>query len=105
MRTPATPVVDVWIAEIAGKAGLPLRAAMTTQHVSAMPMIVAASDLLAMIPREVYEIFRKVANIRSVRLTRAGPVIEVQQFWHPRNTGDPAQKFFRDLVFAATREH
>lgn len=104
LETPGVPASNAWLRELMAQTGLPLKPAMLTQHVSAVPFIVAESELVAIIPVEVYEIFRPIAKIRTVQLTRQIPVIEIHQSWHPRLASDPAVRFLRELIFAVARE-
>lgn len=104
LESPAVPATNEWIRALMGRHGQTLRPPMTTQHVSAIPFIVADSELVAMIPHEVYEIFRPVARIRPVALPVAVPGIEIRQCWHPRLASDPAVRFLRELVFSVARE-
>ena len=66
--------------------------------------VVASSDLLALIPHEVYELFRPIAAIKTVALPMRAPSVEVHQYWHPRMAGDPANRFFREFVYRVARE-
>lgn len=104
LETPGVPATNEWVRSVMTQAGLALRAPMTTQHVSAIPFIVADSELVGIVPREVFEIFRPIARIRSASLVRAIPAVEIRQYWHPRLASDPAVKFLRELVFAVARE-
>lgn len=104
LETPGVPSTNHWIRSLMKQAHLSLRAPMTTQHVSAIPFIVADSELVGIIPREVFEIFRKTTQIRCASLSKAIPPIEIRQYWHPRLASDPAVRFFRELVFSVARE-
>lgn len=104
LETPSVPVTTEWFRSAMAQAGLELRPPMTTQHVSAIPFIVADSELVGIVPREVYDIFRPIARIRTVSLVRAIPAIEICQYWHPRLESDPAVRFLRELVFSVARE-
>ncbi len=77
---------------------------MLTQHFAAVPFIVAASDFIAIIPQEIYELFKPIAPIKKVRLPLPIPRIDIHQYWHPRLASDPAIKFFRELVYEVARE-
>jgi DNA-binding transcriptional LysR family regulator len=104
LETPGVPATNQWVRSLMSQAGVSLRPPMTTQHVSAIPFIVADSELVGIIPREVYEIFRPVAKIRAATLSRAIPAIEIRQYWHPRLGSDPAVRFLRELIFSVARE-
>ena len=76
---------------------------MSVRHISAIPFVVAACDCVAIIPREVFDVFAPIAAIRTVKLPIDIPPIQIHQYWHPRVGSDPAVKFFRELVFATAR--
>lgn len=104
LETPGVPSTNEWLHALMSQEGLSVRAPITTQHVSAIAFIVADSELVSIIPREVCEIFRPIAKIRSVTLDRPIPAIEIRQYWHPRLASDPAVRFLRELVFSVARE-
>jgi len=103
VHTLAVPTMRAWIDAQLRKRGLESGPRMMTQHVSAIPFIVAASDQVAMIPREVFDLFAPIAPLKVVRLPVTIPSIAIHQYWHPRVASDPAVKFFREQVLAAAR--
>lgn len=87
-----------WVdARLPKKATQPPRR-MFTQHFAAIPFIVATSDFISLIPLEIYELYKPIAQIKSVRLPSNPPLIDVHQYWHPRMASDPALRFFRELI-------
>lgn len=103
IETPAAPVTLAWLDEELSRRGLQVKVQMSVRHVSAIPFVVAACDCVAVIPREVFEIFAPIAAIRTVKLPIDIPPIQIHQYWHPRVGSDPAVRFFRELVFATAR--
>jgi DNA-binding transcriptional LysR family regulator len=104
LQNPGIPLMNQWLRERIEQSGYPVQPPLLTQHVAAIPFIVAQSDLIAIVPREVFELFRPIAPIKVVRLPMKVPPIEVHQYWHPRMNGDPGHRFFRELVYQAARE-
>ncbi len=104
VQSPGVPLTNAWLTDQLQRAGLQLAPAMLTQSVAAIPFIVAASDLLALIPREVFELFRPIAAVKTVALPVQVPPVVVHEYWHPRMAGDPANQFFRDFVYRVGRE-
>lgn len=107
-RTPqvvplAVPVTLAWLDAQMRRQGLHAAVRMSTQHVSSIPFIVAASDYVAVIPLELFELFAPIARIKTVAMKIAIPALEIHQYWHPRVAGDPAVKFLCELVYAASR--
>eukprot|EP01036_Dinobryon_divergens_P013890 gene13890-18734_t len=62
------------------------------------------ADMVAIVPRELYELFSPLLELKTVRLPKAIPAITIRQYWHPRIASDPSVKFFRELVYAVARE-
>lgn len=86
--------------------GKGLRAAPATvcPYVAAVPFIVSASDNIALIPEEVFELFRPITRLKRVRLPVRIPRLDIRQYWDPRVTADPAISFLRDLIFETGHE-
>ncbi len=103
IETPASPVTLAWLDEELSRRGLQTTVQMSVRHVSAIPFVVAACNCVAIIPREVFDVFAPIAAIRTVKLPIDIPPIQIHQYWHPRVGSDPAVKFFRELVFATAR--
>ena len=61
--------------------------------------------MVAIVPRELYELFSPLLALKTVRLPKAIPAITIRQYWHPRIASDPSVKFLRELVYEAAREH
>ncbi|MEO6017358.1 MAG: LysR family transcriptional regulator [Polaromonas sp.] len=104
VHTNSVPVTTAWLEGQLRKINLSLSVKMSTQHVAAIPFIVAASDMIAIIPRELYELFSPIVDLKLVRLPRAIPAITIRQYWHPRIASDPSVKFLRELVYEVARE-
>jgi DNA-binding transcriptional LysR family regulator len=104
IETPAVRVTRGWLEAQLRRRKLQGNVRMSTQHVAAIPFIIAASDHVAVIPREVYELFAPIAAIKPVKLPIDMPPVDVHQYWHPRVASDPAVRFLRELVYAAARD-
>jgi DNA-binding transcriptional LysR family regulator len=103
IQTPAVPTTLAWLDAQLQRQGLRPNVQMNTAHVAAIPFIVAASDHLAVIPRELFDLFSPIAAIRTVALPIEIPAIEIHQYWHPRLASDPAVKFLRETVLAVAQ--
>jgi DNA-binding transcriptional LysR family regulator len=103
VHTSSVPTMREWIDAQLRKRSLEGGARMMTQHVAAVPFIVAASDYVAVIPREVFDLFAPIAPLKLVKLPVPLPAIAIHQYWHPRVASDPAVKFFRERVLIAGR--
>ncbi len=100
----SVPSTTAWLESQLRKSGHSFSVHMTTQYIATIPFLVAASDLIAVIPRELYELFLPISAIKVVRLPKVIPPITIRQYWHPRLAGDPSIRFLRELVYAVARE-
>jgi len=77
---------------------------MVCQHLSAIPFIVSASDLIAIVPVELLNLFQPITRLKTVRLPFEIPPVDIHQYWHPRTVSDPAAQFLRELIFSVAQE-
>lgn len=98
-----TPATITSIEALLRRRGLPMTVAMVCPYLSAVPFMVANSDYVAVIPREIFVLFKPIAAVKQVKLPFNVPTLDVFQYWHPRTAGDPALAFFRKLVEDAIR--
>lgn len=80
--------------------GRRLQVAVAVPHFLIAPMVLAATDLLATLPR------RLVASVRPLGLVLRAPPVEVPGFamhllWHERTRTDAAQRWLREQIVAA----
>ena len=73
------------------------RATVTVPHFMSVPFLVAASDLIATVPKLIGEGFSTLGNIKMVPPPFETPMIEVKQFWHRRFHHDLRSMWFRSL--------
>ncbi len=104
VHTSAIPVTTGWLETQLRKASFSPSVTMSIHHIAAIPFIVAASDMVAIVPRELYELFSPIVALKTVRLPKAIPAITIRQYWHPRIASDPSVKFLRELVFEVASE-
>ncbi len=80
--------------------GLRRRVAIELAHFMTLLPIIAGSDLLATVPRDLAEVLARYADLRLLEAPIALPVIDVRQFWHRRFHKDPANVWLRGMVQA-----
>lgn len=80
--------------------GIRRRVAVEIAHFMALLPIVAGSDLLATVPRDLAEVLASHADLRVLEAPIALPVIDVRQFWHRRVHNDAANVWLRGVVQA-----
>ena len=104
VHTGAIPVTTAWLETQLRKASFAPSVTMSIQHIAAIPFIVSASDMVAIVPRELYELLLPIVALKIVRLPKTIPAITIRQYWHPRIASDPSVKFLRELVYEVARE-
>ncbi len=67
-------------------------------HLPAIPSIVANSDLIAIVPIELFEMFGAAFKLKQVKIDAQIPPIGVYLYWHKRNAEDPAINFLREAI-------
>ena len=63
-----------------------------------LPLIVAASDMIATVPRPLAEMMRETADIKILPHPLDLPKLQVQQFWHERFHQDPGNHWLRGVL-------
>ena len=67
-------------------------------HFLALPMLLADSDLLAIVPRPLAHVFTASGAIAMRELPYPTTPVVVQAVWHTRNDDDPAHKWLREAI-------
>lgn len=80
---------------------LAMNVAMTLEHAMAIPFIVGATNMIALVAQEVFELFQPTAGIRVVKLPVELPQAHICQYWNPSVNRDPAVTFLRKAVYEA----
>lgn len=78
--------------------GLQRHVVLRTPHLLALPMIIAASDLIATVPLAVGTVFARYGMVRLVRPPFDPPTFLVQQHWHRRVHKDPRNQWLRSSI-------
>lgn len=73
-------------------------------HFLALPTIVAASDMIATIPRPLAELMLPVAPVRLHQIPIRLPKLLIEQFWHERFHDDAASRWLRMLLPRAMQQ-
>ncbi len=75
--------------------GLESRIALRVQNFLVLPAIVAASDLIAIVPHSVGSQISTQEAVRLLPLPVAIPAFDVRQCWHERYHDDPGHRWLR----------
>ncbi|MDO4725370.1 MAG: hypothetical protein Q4A97_11510, partial [Comamonadaceae bacterium] len=67
-----------------------------------LPLLVAQSDAVALVPAQLARTFTAVLPLRAwqLRLGRQAPVLRTYCFWHPRFHRDEGTRWLRNMLFA-----
>lgn len=76
------------------------RVALRVPYLLAVPDVLAASDLIATIPRPAAEMFTRRWALESRPPPLELPTMPLTLAWHERFDADPAQRFFREQAAA-----
>src|SRR5439155_12458909 len=83
--------------------GLKRRIALLVATYLALPAVLAASDLVATVPRRTARQIADIADIEIMPLA-LDLSVPVSMAWHRRATSEPAQVWFRSLLIEAATE-
>lgn len=71
---------------------------LRTTHYLTLPVIVAATDLVATVPTAAGQLFARLGQIELVTPPYKIPKFPIQQHWHRRYDQDPRNRWLRELV-------
>lgn len=86
------------------RAGLAPEVLVRLPHFLAVPMVVAATDLVVTVPQKLGEAFARVLPVRLLPHPLRIPVFQVNQYWHRRYHKDPANQWLRGHFTRLFRE-
>ena len=73
-------------------------------HYTTVPMILAESDLIAVMPQAIATAFSKLKELKTLPLPFRMPSVQVRQFWHERSHRDAAHRWLRNLFASTSRK-
>lgn len=80
--------------------GIQRRVVVELANFSGTPTLIAQSDLIAIVPATLAQVYCEGGRLRAYPSPVALPNCEVKQFWHRRVHHDPAVTWLRQLVAA-----
>ena len=86
-------IEETFIAE-----GLSERIAVRVPHFLVVPMILARTDLIVIVPSRVAAVFAQLGNFKVLKLPLPMPSFEVRLHWHQRFHLDPANQWLRRVM-------
>jgi DNA-binding transcriptional LysR family regulator len=93
-----------FIDDILAGHGLKRKLAVATPHLMVMPSIVAASDLIGVVPRELAVRSRKSAAIELRGVPIRMPKFHMRMVWRERRADDPAHAWLRTQFILCAAE-
>jgi DNA-binding transcriptional LysR family regulator len=78
--------------------GIERKVAMRVPHFLAVPNIIASTDLLCVVPRQLAEVYAAYGQVRLVPLPVKSESFRVSQFWHTRFDLDQGSRWLRRLI-------
>lgn len=74
------------------------RIILRSPHFMSVPLLVAQSDMITVVPHAVGRIYARLLRLRMLPLPFDVPPVELKQFWHRRAHADPANIWLRKVV-------
>ena len=71
---------------------------LRTPHFMSVPMIVAGSDAISVVPQALADFFADQSGIRQLTLPFDPPTFQVNLYWHRRAQLDPANQWVRAMI-------
>lgn len=78
--------------------GIERRIILRSPHFMSIPLLVASSDIISVVPLAVGRAYSRIAPLKLVPPPFDIPVIELKQFWHRRLHADPGVVWMRGLI-------
>ncbi|WP_051236129.1 LysR family transcriptional regulator [Ottowia thiooxydans] len=72
-------------------------------HYMSLVALLPGSDLIATVPDDIATVVGRHIELKRIDLPFKMPQIKVQQYWHRRMQSDPANKWFRGLLYETNR--
>ena len=88
--------------EALAKWGIARDIGMTISGHLSVPMIIAHSDLIATVTRELAEPYVEKYGLQMLKLPFDVPDIQVSLFWHERNDRDAGHQWLREMAVKMT---
>lgn len=74
------------------------RVVLVTPHFMSVPVIVAETDAIAIVPQALADFISSQQDVKQVSLPFLPPTFQVNLYWHRTAQNDPANRWFRELL-------
>ncbi|MFT3820043.1 MAG: LysR family transcriptional regulator [Rubrivivax sp.] len=92
------PSMETMVDERLAELGLSRRAALRVPSLTLTAPVVAATDLLAIVPQRVAQAGAEMFGLQILAVPLALDVIDIGMYWHGRLHRDPAHSFLRSVM-------
>nr|WP_315593657.1 LysR family transcriptional regulator [uncultured Cupriavidus sp.] len=83
---------------VLAKQGITRNIVLQTSHYLSIPIVIAESDLIVVLPRTVANVFADSTQVRIVQPPMEIPPYDLKVYWHRRFAHDPKAKWLRELA-------
>ncbi len=71
---------------------------MRSPHFLSIPMVIASTPLVVMVPVPIAELFGRIVDLQILQPPYPIPSIDIKQYWHRCQHGDPGNRWLRGIV-------
>jgi DNA-binding transcriptional LysR family regulator len=83
--------------------GISRRIVVRTPYYTALPLLIANSDLIVLLPSRIASIFATQTDVVVMRAPMELPEFDVRMHWHPRHETNPALMWLLDRLESVSR--
>jgi DNA-binding transcriptional LysR family regulator len=76
------------------------RVVLYTPHFMSVPVVVASTDLVAIVPQALADFTRAQPELKQVPLPFVPPTFQVNIHWHRAGHDDPGNRWLREIMFS-----
>jgi len=98
----SAPLLNRALGEGLAKWGITRDIGMTISSHLAVPLIIANSNLIATVTREIAEPYVEKYGLQMLKLPFDIPDVQVSLFWHERNDRDAGHQWLREMAVKMT---
>lgn len=84
--------------------GIKRKIVLQTPHFMSLPIIVANTDAIAVVPQALADFFSSFPEIREIKLPFLPPTFQVNMYWHRSMSSDPSNIWLREMLSARFNE-
>ena len=79
---------------------IPLKVLLRTPHFMSVPIVVAETDAVAIVPQALGDFARTYGGIQEFAMPFVPPTFQVNLFWHRSAQNDPSNVWLRELIIS-----